>query len=67
MKINNKDKTYTYIVLIIGLLIWLFYFYHGRDSFLTTRQYRTEYSYFFHNFHWTIGEFFENMWFYLLL
>jgi hypothetical protein len=47
MEKNKEQKTYTYIVLVSGLLIWIFYFYHGRNDFLTTRFYRTEYSEFF--------------------
>ena len=46
---NNEQKTYTYIALGIGLLIWIFYFYHGYDEFLTTKLYRTEYSRFFND------------------
>ncbi len=47
MEKNNEQKTYTYIVLVAGLLIWIFYFYHGKNDFLTTRYSRTEYSRFF--------------------
>lgn len=58
---NNEQKTYTYIVLGIGLLIWIFYFYHGYKDFLTTRQYRTEYSRFFDSI------FLDNMFSWLVL
>ena len=67
MNKENEDKTYNYIVLIIGLLIWLIYFYQGRDTFLTTRLYDTQYDYFFGNFSWEIREIFNHMFTWLLL
>jgi|TARA_B110000261_G_scaffold123463_1_gene137761 hypothetical protein len=64
MNKSDESKIYTYIVLILGLLIWVFYFYYG-DDFLTTRQYRTEYSNFFrdYDFVW----FFDTTFVWLLL
>lgn len=67
MNKESEDKTYNYIVLIIGLLIWLIYFYQGRDTFLTTRLYDTQYDYFFSNFSWEIREIFNHMFTWLLL
>ncbi len=64
MEKNKEQKTYTYIVLVGGLLIWIFYFYHGRNDFLTTRFYRTEYSEFFDDI---FNDIFDNMFAWLLL
>ena len=61
MKKNNEQKIYTYIVLVVGLLIWIFYFYNGYDQFLTTKHYRTEYSLYFDN------KLFDNMFAWLSL
>ena len=64
MSRNKEEKIYTYVVLAIGLLIWIFYFYHGYDEFLTTKHYRTEYSIFFDDI---FNDVFANMFAWLLL
>ena len=61
MEKNNEQKIYTYIVLVVGLLVWIFYFYNGYDQFLTTKHYRTEYILYFDN------KLFDNMFAWLLL
>ena len=64
MKKTHMQKTYTYIVLVVGLLIWIFYFYHGYDSFLTTSHNRTEYNLFFYN---KFNDIFDGMFAWILL
>ena len=64
MSRNKEEKIYTYVVLAIGLLIWIFYFYHGYDEFLTTNPDRTEYARFFDDI---FNDVFYNLYAWLLL
>jgi hypothetical protein len=43
---TKEDKIYTYIVLIVGIIITYFYFYYTRQGGVAWREYRTNFSYF---------------------
>jgi hypothetical protein len=43
---SKEDKIYTYIVLIVGIIITYFYFYFLRQGYERWSIYRTNFSYF---------------------
>ena len=65
MKERNTDKIYTYAVLVVGILIWAFYFYGAHryaQELLTTSFRNTNYHRYFRR-----NDFFDNTTTWMLL